>query len=341
MTLSSKEIIKKVIEFDSPPRIGFDFNGSAPKDIAWILAAKLTNERYKEQFNWGYYKDILKLLPGFNGEVQRDSFGNIYGRLEEKTKGECIKGVLQDGWNQLNEFQMPIYDLGYEQQLKIKLKENEGKFLLGAMPVGVFSTIRDIRRLDNMLMDLLLDKQNIVSFLKRIEEFSIQMIKNMGELGFDGVIFYDDWGDQKSLLISPNLWREIFKPIYRNIANVVHRSGMKFFIHSCGYIYEIIEDFIEIGVDVLQIDQPELMGLERLGRDFGGRITFWSPVDIQKTMPTGNKEMIQKEAKKMIDILGRHQGGFIAKDYPTWEDIDIKPEWAKWARQVFVDNGRY
>ena len=53
-------------------------------------------------------------------------------------------------------------------------------------------------------------------------------------------------------------------------------------MHSCGYIYEIIEDLIELGMDVLQFGQPALYGIERLGREFGGRITFWCPVEIYR-----------------------------------------------------------
>ncbi len=74
----------------------------------------------------------------------------------------------------------------------------------------------------------------------------------------------------------------------------------------------------------------------RLGREFGGRIAFFSPVDIQKVMQTGDKALIQAEARRMVELLGGFQGGFIAKDYPQWEAVDVKEEWAQWARDVFM-----
>ena len=334
--MNGREIIKRVIEFDSPPRIGLDFNEPNQKDIAWIMSARLRNRENERFSEWGHYEEILKEVPGFGGEVCKDCFGNIYGRLEGKTKGECIKGALQDGWHTLDAYEMPEYDVLYENELKEAFRQNEGRFLLGALPVGIFSTPRDLRRIDNILADLLLEEDMVLRLLEKVETLSAELVKKAAWVGFDGVIVYDDWGTQNSLMISPVLWRKVFKPVYARIIKEAHNCGMKFFMHSCGYVYEIIEDFIEIGVDVLQFDQPELIGVERLAGEFGGRVTFWSPVDIQKVMRTGSKEEIQAEARKMMCCFGKFRGGFIAKDYPSWEDIGVKDEWAQWARDVFM-----
>ncbi len=337
--MTSKEIIKDVIAFSSPQRIGLDFNEPHQDDIAWIPAARLKNPVYEHIKEWGYYEDELKEVPGFTGEVRRDAYGNIYGRLEEKTKGECIKGALQEGWQDLDSFNFPQYDESYESEVKQLLNDNKDKYLLGALSVAVFSTIRDLRRIDNVLMDVILEKNNVVKLLGKLEDLAIKLVKKAAQLGFDGVIVYDDWGTQTALLMSPELWREIFKPIYAKIVKEAHDQGLNFFVHSCGYVYDIIEDFIEIGVDVLQFDQPELLGTKKLSSEFGGRVTFWSPVDIQKVMATGDKAYIQNSAREMITNFGNFGGGFIAKDYPSWEDIDVKDEWAQWARDIFISEG--
>lgn len=339
--MTRKEIIKKVIEFDCPPRIGLDFNEPHEKDIAWILSARLINKKYADKSEWGHYEDDLRLVPDFKGEIRRDNYGNIYGKLEGKTKGECMKGAIQDGWEYLDNYQMPEYDETYENELLEIFEQNKGKFLLGALGVSVFSTMRDLRRIDNMLMDLVLEEDNVRKLMTKIESLALLLIEKASDVGFDGVIVYDDWGTQQALLINPELWRNIFKPVYKKLADKVYERGMKFFVHSCGYVYDIIEDFIKVGVDVLQFDQPELIGVERLADKFGGRVSFWSPVDIQKIMLTGDKEIIQNEAKRMIDYFRKFNGGFIAKDYPIWEDINVKDEWAQWARDIFIANAKY
>ncbi|MCK5739539.1 hypothetical protein KAH55_10170, partial [bacterium] len=71
----------------------------------------------------------------------------------------------------------------------------------------------------------------------------------------------------------------------------------------------------EIGLDVIQMDQQENMGLETLGERFGGRIAFFNPVDIQNTMARGNPTEIQGYCRKMVRLLGRPQGGFIPRWY--------------------------
>jgi uroporphyrinogen decarboxylase len=92
---------------------------------------------------------------------------------------------------------------------------------------------------------------------------------------------------------------------------------------------------------VFQFDQPELMGVEKLSADFGGRTAFFCPVDIQRILAGGNKAPIQREAEKMIKCFGGYNGGFIAKDYPSLDDIGVKDEWAQWARDIFVSEGSY
>jgi uroporphyrinogen decarboxylase len=340
LEITSKELIRKVIEFKNPERIGLSFNSPHFSDMVDVWGVSLVNEKFKDKSAWGRYEDELKEVGSFNGEVRRDSFGNIYGRLMGKTKGECIKGAIED-WKDLEDYMFPYYDISCEENIKKIIEENKDKFIVAGLPVSVFSTIRDIRKMENILADVILEKENVIRLLLSIEELGIQIIERLGALGADAVIIADDWGTQRSLFINPILWREVFKPVYRNFAEAAHKSGMKFIVHSCGYIYDIIGDFIECGVDVLQLDQPELMGVETLAKEFGGRVTFWSPVDIQKIMQTGSKDIIEAGARKMIKEFASFKGGLIAKDYPTWIDIDVDETWAQWARDIFMKESNF
>lgn len=71
---------------------------------------------------------------------------------------------------------------------------------------------------------------------------------------------------------------------------------MHLIVHSCGYNYAFMEDFIDAGIDVLQFDQLGAYGYEKMADEFAGRVTFWSPLDIQKTLPTGDRALIESEA---------------------------------------------
>ena len=86
-------------------------------------------------------------------------------------------------------------------------------------------------------------------------------------------------------------------------------------MHSCGYIVDILDDLIEVGLDVIHMDQQQNMGLEVLGRRFGGRLTFFAPVDIQNTMVHGTLDEIRAYCRDMVRQLGRPEGGFIPRWY--------------------------
>jgi len=91
-------------------------------------------------------------------------------------------------------------------------------------------------------------------------------------------------------------------------------------------------------VDVFQFDQPDAYPAEVLASEFAQRAVFYSPVDVQKVLPTGERELIEHRAKEMCDMFRKAGGGWIAKDYLGYEDIGVEPEWAQWAREVILAN---
>ena len=123
------------------------------------------------------------------------------------------------------------------------------------------------------------------------------------------------FGLQNCLMISPDNWRQIWKPRYKRIFEAAHRQNIFTFLHSCGYIVDILDDLIEIGLDVLHTDQQENMGLELLGRRFAGRITFFSSADIQTVMVNNAPDKIREYCQNMFKFLGKPQGGFIPRWY--------------------------
>ena len=190
------------------------------------------------------------------------------------------------------------------------------------------------------MMDTKLEKEKVIELSERIEIKLEEMVRQYVKCGADGVFFCEDWGTQNKLLISPTDWVEIFQPLYERFCNFAAENNITVWMHSCGYIYEIIPYLIETGIKVLQLDQPELMGIERLGKEFGGKITFWSPCDIQKILPTGDKELIEASIRCMYENWFINGGGLIAKSYGTNEkdlqSIGVRPEWNDFAYKCFL-----
>ena len=96
---------------------------------------------------------------------------------------------------------------------------------------------------------------------------------------------------------------------------------------------------MEAGIDVCQFDQPELHGIDYLSENFGGRMTFWCPVDIQKTLQTGDPVKVETAAKEYVEKLGCFGGGFIAGYYASNDAIKVDPELQAVACRAFMKYG--
>ena len=124
----------------------------------------------------------------------------------------------------------------------------------------------------------------------------------------------DDLGTQEGLLISPELYREMFKPRHKELNEFVKsKANVKLFHHSCGAIRELINDLIEVGVDVLNPIQVSAKGMDtkKLKQDFGEKIVFWGGgCDTQKILPFGSPAEVREEVKQRISDL-KPGGGFV------------------------------
>ena len=338
--MTGREIITRIIRHDAPPRFGFDFLGDNPCDFIHCAAGRLVNPRFDRFGQWGRDEAVTRLVPNFSGEVRMTAFGDVYGRFDGKTKGECIRGALQDGWKALGELEFTVLDPAFEQELAALDFAHSDKFALAYLPLAIFSPLRDTRHMENALMDLLLEPENVERFLDKVVELDIQAVRSAAKHGVNGVIIYDDMGMQHALFFSPKCFRELLKPFHKKLADAIHDAGMYYFVHSCGLVYDIIGDLIDAGVDVLQFDQPELSGSRVLAENFGDRVTIFSPVDIQKIMPTGDPAVIERGAREMADNFRRAGGSFIAMDYGNWPDLGVPPELQQLARDVLIANSK-
>ena len=330
--MTSKEIVKRIITHDAPPRFGFEFHDFS--DIRWIASRRYINLPDNPYAEWGDYPE-LKELTGFHGETYRDIYGNIHGRFNGKTLGECIRGVIRD-WD-TDVLTIPEFDPAYREELLTQALEKDKKFVLAAGS-SLFSQLRNARMMDNALMDTITDPDRVAEFLDRLAEHEAAVIRSIAGCGVDGWILSDDLGTQNTTFISPASFRALFIPAYKKIIAAAHEAGMSVFMHSCGHNYGFLEDLIGAGIDVFQFDQPDTYPTEVLAKEFARRVTFYSPVDIQKILPTGDRELIERRAKEMCELFRAAGGGWIAKDYPTYNDIGVDPAWAKWAEDVIVAN---
>jgi uroporphyrinogen decarboxylase len=265
----------------------------------------------------------------------------LWLKLPEDTVTQDKAAPLSD-YKNLETYKFPDYkNPEIYTPLKSAVSSNkEKKFVIAQIPLSFIYAIEHLRGYETAWTDAHLHPREFAKLLDKLTEIVLDIVDNFSKIGADGILSLDDWGVQDRLMINPVLWREFWKPRYKKIHDFAHEKGMLTFLHSCGYIIDILGDLIETGLDVIQLDQQENMGVEKLAELFGGRICFWCPVDIQTVMVKGSVEDVGNYARKLIDSFGKFNGGFIGKMYPSPEAINHSREKIKAMADVFVDYGR-
>jgi len=145
-----------------------------------------------------------------------------------------------------------------------------------------------------------------------LHDFYMEDIRRWVATDVDGISFMDDWGSQQSLLISPQMWCDIFKPLYKDYCDLIHSHGKYAFMHSDGNIEKIYPDLIDVGVDAVN-SQLFCMDIEQTVSQYKGRIAFWGEIDRQHILPFGTKEQVAGAVGRVKDALWTSQGGVIAQ----------------------------
>jgi uroporphyrinogen decarboxylase len=148
----------------------------------------------------------------------------------------------------------------------------------------------------------------------------------------DVVVIADDMGVQNGPLIRPELYRRLVKPFHRRYLEAVRRhTGAKILMHACGSVADLIEDYIDLGVDALNPMQVSAAGMApaELHRRFAGRMAFWGGIDTQWLLPRGKPEDVRRAVRDTAGIMQAWQGGYVLGAVHNVQD-DVPPEnvWA-------------
>jgi len=328
--MTSREIIRRVIEHDNPPRIGFSYSPFEGKTRLRDVAScgPIGNADFDEN----------RREDGEGGELWEDEWGCTWRRLIEWTKGGEVVEPAISSRADLEAYVPPDLDNPARYERCAEVVENfSDRYLLGSITGCCFNRARYLPTFSTYLEWCASDPELVNDINKMVSDIVIAQVDIYADLGFDGVMYCEDWGTQDRLLVSPPMWDRMFKWTFERLLERAHGHGMTVWMHSCGYVKDIIPPLVELGMDVFQFDQQEVHGLDFLS-EYSDRTTFWCPVDIQKVMPTGDKELIQGRACEMVEKLGQN-GGFIAKNYGDPASIVVEPLWQQWAYEAFKECG--
>ena len=292
--MTSREIVKRTLYFQTPERLAHDF---------------------PEPYGRDFYDTGLDPSPDRRMKKGVDAWGCVWDCANDNTiLGEVKDSPLKD-WDDFSKLTVPSID-NEEIWYHVKAaRENAGDLYIYGGVVSLYERVHFVRGFQNTWSDVLENPDNLKMFINMLADMNVRIIERYAMHGVDGIFFCDDWGLQDRLMINPKAWREIWKPGYKRVFDAAHNAGLDVWMHSCGYIMDILGDLIEVGLNAINMDQQENMGLERLGEMFRGKVTFFNPVDIQQTMAHGNPEEIVAYSRRMAELLGTKAGGFIPRWY--------------------------
>jgi uroporphyrinogen decarboxylase len=201
-----------------------------------------------------------------------------------------------------------------KEQAKKLAKDNQYAIMATPWLMFPFERAFGMQGMDKFLLNLAMIPDFAEALLKKNTELCKTLLGHfLDECGenIDIIKIGDDLGTQERLLISPRMYRQMLKPLHAEIIELIKQhTKAKIFFHSDGDIFDLIEDFIEIGVDILnpiQTSAGKMSDLAGLKARYQGRMVFCGAIDTQKVLPFGTPEDVRQEVKRVINLLG--QGG--------------------------------
>jgi len=348
MPLSHRERVLKALSHQEPDRVPIDL-GSTICTSAHIAAYQKLKAHFgvdaedtiinKMMQTAAIHEPILQALdidlraalPGVPDSkpiipVGEDGYQDEYGVIRRKPSSsyyyDLIKCPLagpitiQDIIN----FPWPDpADPGYTRGLRERIlyyRENTDYAIVLRLPVPFVHTTQFVRGFEDWFTDLAVDKKLAGALFDAAVEHNAavaaEILKAGGDLA-DVVAFSEDLGFQNGLIVSPELYRELFKPRHKKYFDTVKKHTSAFLhLHSCGSIYKLIPDLIELGVDALNPVQVAARDMDssKLAAEFGHRLSFWGGIDTQFVLPKGNTDDVRAEVRRRIKDLAP-SGGYI------------------------------
>ena len=310
----------RAMEFRIPDRIPLCLEIDPNLEEDRILGEKL------HELERGDFIQAMNTDPDFTPSREgEDEWGNVWSTMGE-TMGEVTEPSLAewkgfDAWKRT----VPDYrDPKRYQEAKRQRDDNPDRHVMGGLGALMMSLVY-IRGYAGWMMDIHLERERLEELIDILHQTASDAVDRYAEVGCDSVIAWEDWGLQDRLMIHPDTWRELFRDKMKELIDHVHGRGMKYILHSCGYIADIIDDLAAVGVDVLQLDQQRLMGLETLSR-WTGKLCFFCPADIQFMSENRDLEAIRRYCRELASSLSTAEGGFMYKAYAQPLSVHISWE---------------
>lgn len=318
--ISSRDLVKNTLEF-------INSTGRVPRQMWKLPWATMRYSSEIEKISTEFPDDIVEVPseykryskpPYIQGEWFKvgdftDEWGCTFTNIHEGVIGEVKNPIVSaddEEWDDLSKVHFPEELLTLDKERINEFCASTDQFVLQSDLARPFERMQFIRGTENLFIDFALKPTKMFAFMEKMHDFYCRLLTVWAQTDVDGLFFMDDWGTQNSLLINPNMWVKVFKPMYRDYSDIAKKYGKKIFFHSDGNTLSIIPHLIDIGIDAANL-QIFCIGLQKL-KQFRGKITFWGEIDRQGILPYGTKKEVQAAVHAVRNTLWQ-DGGTIAQ----------------------------
>jgi uroporphyrinogen decarboxylase len=311
--MTSRDLVRRAIEFGHPPRLPFWQHevAWAPDDVCDVW------EMDRAEAGW------------FFDRAAPDDWGCGWRQTEAKNMGQVVEHPLAD-WSALDRFRPPDpRNPFYFERLEPLLADARGRYVVVTAHFNLIERLHMLRGFAAAMLDFYGEPERVERVLDMILRFRLEQFDELHrQFGdrIDGLFLTDDWGTQQGTFVSPAIFERFFAPRYAALFGAIHRHGWHVILHSCGRINALVPRLIDLGVDVLNMQQPRAYGLTEFGDRFRGKVCFLTTVDIQSTLPRGIEQEVREEAALLVDHWSVPAGGLIVFNYGNPESLAVRPE---------------
>ncbi len=203
-------------------------------------------------------------------------------------------------------------------------KNNPDKFIFYQFTSSFGERLWSLRGLEQTYMDYVLNPEFVAGALDSLMEMHMAALDKVLKLPIECVTFGDDFGGQKGLMISRDIYLKFFKPRYKKLYEKVRLAGKVVGQHSCGDNTELMSDYVDIGLQIFHPLQPEAMDIVKMKNEYGKDLTFRGGISTQRAIPFGTPQEAREEVRNAVRILSRNGGYLLETAKPLRQETPVE-----------------
>ena len=321
--MSKRDIVIDALRFRPVPYTPWDWGPTA--QCAQRLRKHLKTDDLEDLLD-GHFAFVGAGIGRFepvDADHVRDYYGVVWDRSVDSDIGTPCEWPIHSPAD-LDGYEFPNADDSswYDGAAGV-LKRYRDRFSIYALGFSLYERAWTMRGMTELLMDMVERPAFVERLLDRIVEHNLQQVRRALELGVDAVYFGDDYGQQTGLIFGIDHWRHFIKPRLARMFKPVREAGKFVTMHSCGRVQELFDDLVEIGLNMFNPFQPEVMDVFDMLPRYRGRLAFHGGMSVQKILPFGTVDQVRAQTRRLIEA-GRGGGYVFSPSHSV--PYDVPPE---------------